>query len=485
MNIHGFRRYAIAPLIVCTLLGASCAINPATGKRQLMLVSEGQEVALGRENDKTITAQMGLYDDEELQAYVHGLGRRLAARSERPDLEWTFRVVDDPVVNAFALPGGYIYITRGILAHMKSEAELAAVIGHEIGHVTARHSASQISKAQLAQVGLGATAILAPEQAARFGNLAQTGLGLAFLRFGRDDERQADDLGLRYMVAGGYDARPMADVFDMLDRVSASSGGGGAPGWMSTHPAPENRRERAETRITALNYDFTQSSVGEKEFLQRIDGMAFGVDPRQGYFKDTSFLHPELRFRMEFPEGWKLQNLRQAVTGLSSEKDAVVQLTLSGEATPEAALEKFFTQTGVTRTGPAMGSISGLPTAGDGFALESEQGKLKGRVGFVGHEGRVFQLLGYAPEYRWPAYEAEVRRTLASFDRLTDRRALDVGPKRVQVVGLDRAMTLDEFASRHRATVPTKTLGLINRIDAGERLVAGRSYKVVTGGELP
>jgi len=485
MSIHGFGRSAIAALIVSCLFGAGCAINPATGKRQLMLVSESQEIALGRENDKTITAQMGLYDDDALQAYVQWLGRRLAARSERPGLEWTFRVVDDPVVNAFALPGGYIYITRGILAHMESEAELAAVIGHEIGHVTARHSASQISKAQLAQAGFNVGAILAPEQAARFGNLAQSGLGLAFLKFGRDDERQADDLGLRYMVAAGYDARQMADVFDMLDRVSASSGAGGTPGWMSTHPAPENRRERAEARIAALNYDFTQSSVGRQEFLQRIDGMAFGVDPRQGYFKDRLFLHPELGFRMEFPEGWKLQNLRQAVAGLSSEEDAVVQLTLSGERTPEAALEKFFARDGVTRTGPAMVSISGLRTAGDGFLLENEPGKLKGRVGFVEHEGRVFQLVGYAPEYRWSVYEAEVRRTMASFDRLTDRRALDVGAKRLQIVQVDRAMTLDEFASRHSASVPTKTLALINRIDEGDRLATGRSYKIVTGGELP
>jgi predicted Zn-dependent protease len=478
-------RFALATAVLCCLLGTACAINPATGKRQLTLISERQEIEIGRENDKAITAQMGLYDDDDLQAYVQELGHRLASRSERPDLDWTFRVVDDPVVNAFALPGGYIYITRGILAHMNNEAELASVVGHEIGHVTARHSVSQMSKAQLAQLGLGIGSIMAPEQAQRFGSLAEAGLGLVFLKYGRDDERQADDLGLRYMVVGGYDPRPMADMFEMLDRVSASAGGGRTPGWMSTHPAPENRRERAEAKIAALNRDFTGWSVDREGFLDRIDGIAFGDDPRQGYFKESRFLHPEMRFRMDFPEGWKLQNLRQAVSAGSPEKDALIQLTLSGAETPEAALTEFFTQSGIRRTGPSMGSISGLRTAGDGFVVTTDEGNLQGRVGYVGYGGRVFQLLGYTVEHRWTTYESEIRRTLASFDQLTDQRALAVQPKRLKAVRVDRAMTLGEFANRHRSSVPVETLALINRLDADSRLAPGKTYKIVTGGDLP
>ena len=194
MRAARFRRALCAGLILPGLLAAACAINPATGKRQLVLISESREIEIGRENDQAIVAEMGLYDDDAMQVYIQELGHKLASRSERPELDWTFRVVDDAVVNAFALPGGYIYITRGILAHMNSEAELVSVVGHEIGHVTARHSVSQMSKAQLANLGLTAGAILAPEETARFGDLAQTGLGLVFLKYGRDDERQADDL---------------------------------------------------------------------------------------------------------------------------------------------------------------------------------------------------------------------------------------------------------------------------------------------------
>jgi predicted Zn-dependent protease len=485
MTAHHLHRFAVPAAALCCLLGTACAINPATGKRQLTLVSERQEIEIGRENDKAIIAQMGLYDDEALQAYVQELGHHLASRSERPDLDWTFRVVDDPVINAFALPGGYIYVTRGILAHMSNEAELASVVGHEIGHVTARHSVSQMSKAQLAQFGLSVGTIIAPERAERFGSLAEAGLGLVFLKYGRDDERQADDLGLRYMVVGGYDPRPMADMFDMLDRVSASSGGGRTPAWMSTHPAPENRRARAESKIAALDRDFTGWTVDREEFLERIDGIAFGDDPRQGYFKENRFVHPDMRFRIDFPEGWKLQNLRQAVAGASPEKDAVIQLTLSDAETPEAALQDFFSGSDIRSTGPNMGSISGLRTAGDGFVATTDQGNLQGRIGFVAYGSHVFQLLGYSVEHRWSTYEDEIRRTLASFDKLTDPRALAVQPKRLKVVRVDRSMTLAEFASLHRSTVPIETLALLNRLDADSRLAPGKTYKVIVGGDLP
>src|SRR5205823_13800609 len=185
------------------LVAAACAANPATGARQIMLVSESQEIAMGRDYDRQIVASIGLYPDSALQRYIQQFGMRLAATSERPNLPWTFRVVDDPVVNAFALPGGFIYVTRGILAHLNSEAELAGVVGHGIGHGTARHSASQMSKQQLAQIGLAVGSIASPEFG-RYAGVASAGLGVLFLKFSRDDESQADHLGLRYMRRAAY-----------------------------------------------------------------------------------------------------------------------------------------------------------------------------------------------------------------------------------------------------------------------------------------
>src|SRR5256885_287468 len=192
-------------LTVFAGLGAlACAVNPATGSRQLMLISESQEIAMGRDYDREVTASIGLYPDSALQGWIQQFGARLAATSERPNLPWSFRVVDDPVVNAFALPGGFIYVTRGILAHLNSEAELAGVVGHEIGHVTARHSASQMTKQQLAQVGLAVGAIASPELG-RYTGLASQALGVLFLKYSRDNESQADELGLRYLRRGRYD----------------------------------------------------------------------------------------------------------------------------------------------------------------------------------------------------------------------------------------------------------------------------------------
>ncbi|HXV85129.1 MAG TPA: M48 family metallopeptidase, partial [Gemmatimonadales bacterium] len=221
----------------------ACAVNPATGERQLMLVSEGQEIAMGREADPQISGQYGLYPDTALQGYVRALGQRLTAVSERPGLPWSFRVVDDPIINAFAVPGGFLYVTRGILAHFNSEAELVAVLGHEIGHVTARHSASQMSQQQLAQVGLVAGMVLAP-RFQDFAGVAQAGLGLMFLKFSRDDERQADELGLRYLVRARYDPREMPKVFAMLASVSQGEDGNRLPSWLSTHPDPVDRQQR-------------------------------------------------------------------------------------------------------------------------------------------------------------------------------------------------------------------------------------------------
>src|SRR6266480_2804604 len=305
------RMTRLTRLTVLAGLGAlACAVNPATGSRQLMLISESQEIAMGRDYDQEVTASIGLYPDTALQRWIQQFGARLAATSERPNLPWSFRVVDDPVVNAFALPGGYIYVTRGILAHLNSEAELAGVVGHEIGHVTARHSVSQMSKQQLAQIGLAVGTIASPEFE-RFAGLASAGLGVLFLKYSRNAERQADDLGLRYMRRVSYDPREMPHVFEMLTRVSQAQGGGRVPEWLATHPDPENRRGRIEQEIAGLPQNISGVAVNRDSYLQRLDGLVFGNNPRDGYFKENQFFHPELRFRMTFPQGWTTSNAKQ------------------------------------------------------------------------------------------------------------------------------------------------------------------------------
>jgi len=474
----------VVRFVFLALLGAGlgCTVNPATGKRQLTLVSESQELQMGRQYDRQMVAELGLYPDDALQQYVQQLGRKLASRSERPDLQWQFRVVDDSTVNAFALPGGYVYITRGILAHLNSEAELAAILGHEIGHVTARHSVSQISKQQLAGAVLGVGAIAAPEVMRDYGELAQVAGGLVFLKFSRDDERQADELGLRYLDRAGYDPRPMIEVFGMLQRVSAAAGGQRLPGWRSTHPAPENREAWARQAVASLGGDLSGRPVGREEYLSRLDGLVFGEDPRQGYFEGGRFFHPGLGFRMAFPEGWKAHNTREAVQAVAPGSDGAVTLTLATQPTTREALEAFLGQEGLSRTDAGVGEVHALPTAGAGFRAETTQGNLAGVVAFVELGGRVFRLLGYAPEARWSEHATAVRAALQSFDRLTDPAALDVQPRRIRIVHPEQALSVGMLGSRYDASVDADTLALINDLDPGVRLEAGRGYKVVTGG---
>ena len=302
---------AVSVGVVSSLLFAGCSINPATGERQLVLMSESQEIAMGRQSHEQIVQEMGAYEDPGVQAYVNRLGQELAALSERPGLPWTFTVLDDPVVNAFALPGGYVYVTRGILTHLGSEAELVSVLGHEIGHVTGRHGVERVSKAQLMGIGLGVGMVLS-EDLRQLGDLAQTGLGLLFLSYSRADEREADDLGLRYTLKGGWDAREMPGVFAMLKAVG-------------------------------------------------IDGMVFGPDPRQGFFENSLFKHPEMAFKIDFPEGWKTVNQRQQVVGVSQQEDAVVTLSLAAETDLEAAAREFLSQEGVNGGRVSSGRIHGNP----------------------------------------------------------------------------------------------------------------------------
>lgn len=478
-----FSRLRAVPLIASLGLGAAaCATNPATGEQQLMLVSRDQEVEMGRAGAEAVRQQIGLYQNQSLQEYVGQVGQELAARSENPNLPWSFQVVDDPAVNAFALPGGFIFVTRGILGYFNSEAEMAAVLGHEIGHVTGRHSAEQISRAQAAQLGLGLGSIFVPE-IAQFGDVLGASLGLLFLKFGRDDERQADLLGLRYMSAANYEPNEMVDVFTMLGRVSEAGGGSSLPSWLSTHPAPEDRRQRIEEVISGLPQSGAQGQVDRDRYLRAIDGIVFGNNPRQGYFRGSTFLHPDLEFTFEFPEGWQTQNLPQMVAGISGNEDAIIQLTLASGNSPDAAAREFFSQQGLRTGNTSSDAVNGLRARWGYFGVTTQDGQeLRGLATFIGYGGHVFQILGYTVASRMSAYDRLFQSSLGSFDRLTDRSALNVQPKRIEIVELNRSMSLQRFAESYPSTVDLQTLALINGVEEGATLEAGRKMKRVVGG---
>jgi predicted Zn-dependent protease len=480
----GARRTAALLSISALLFAAGCSVNPATGKHQLDLVSEQQEIAMGKEADAQIPQQLGLYQDKEVQEYVARIGERLASDSDRPNLPWTFRVVDDPVVNAFALPGGFIYVTRGILTHMDSEAELAGVLGHEIGHVNARHSVNQMSKGMLAQIGLGIGSILSPE-IANLSGLAQTGLSLLFLKYTRDDERQADELAFRYGGRVHYDPRAMVDLFSLLERVSEHEQAGAIPAWLQTHPPPEARREMAEKTLRSMNVDFNDLIVNRDAFLGHLDGMVYGNDPRQGYFRDRRFFHPALRFQVEFPAGWKTSNLRDAVVAQQPNGEAVIVLTLAGEKDADTAARALADQ-GAKPAKEWRDRIGGERAVSYYWTASLQSGTpVAGLAAFVEHGNQVYRLLGYSAEAGFGRYRDDLERSIGSFDRLEDRRALDVQPQRIKLERLDRAMTIDQVARSYRVPLDVRDLALLNNVDPGAELRPGTLVKIVEGQPPP
>jgi predicted Zn-dependent protease len=466
----------LTTVVLLALLGG-CTLNPATGERQLTLMSEAQEIEIGRRAEPQVLATFGEIRDPELQRYVDELGQRLATASERPNLPWAFHVLDDPLVNAFAYPGGFIYLTRGILAHFNSGAELVSVLGHEIGHVTARHSVEQMSQQQLAQLGLGVAAI-ASEDFRPYAGYAAAGLQVLFLKFSRDDERQADDLGLRYMVAQGYDPNQMPNVFRTFDRIQDASGGR-IPNWQSTHPDPGNRVSRIEQHIGQLPPDRRTGTVDRNAYLRRIHGLVFGDNPRHGYAVGTMFYHPDMAFQIEFPEGWSIVNQRQAAGAVSPGQDAVVVLTVASEDTPVDAARAFFEPDGIQ---PGQRWRNDFY---DFSAVNSDGSVVKGVVGFVARRDVVIQLVGYTRGEAYASYRDELRRSVASFSRLTDRRYLDVQPARIEIVELPQAMSFGEFVRRYPSSAEAATVALINGADENQQLERGRLMKRVVGGELP
>ena len=474
----------VLPLLLALPAG-SCVTNPATGGTMLSLVSESQEIRMGQEYAQQVEAVMSLVDDRELQAYVDRVGQSLAAVSERPGLPWSFKIVDDPVVNAFALPGGPIYVTRGLMTHLSSEAEMASVIGHEIGHVTARHSVEQISRQQLAGIGLAVGAELSGA-VRRAAGAVGAGLSVLFLSYSRDDEHQSDLLGVRYASREGYDVREAVTVHRKLERITQLGGGRGVPDWLSSHPSSEDRIARIQALVDTFPASYFQTAeVGREAYLTRVDGLVFGENPRDGFFRESRFLHPDLEFELRFPAGWKTANLPRAVLASSPEEDAILELMLAAQSGHRNAAREFFSQAGLTSRGTEAERIGGFPATIGRFEARTEDGSLEGIAAFVDYGGRTYRILGYTVKGRYRRREAAFTGTLRSFRRLTDRAALNVQPMRIALHTLSRAGSIAAVARSRPSPVSLEQLAVINGVGVDETIAAGTTIKWVVGRRPP
>jgi predicted Zn-dependent protease len=475
-------------LIAVTLLGvaAACATNPVTGRREFNLMSEAQEISIGRESDPQIKQEMGVYNDPALLAYVQEIGLRMAKISERPQLPWQFTVVDQPAINAFAVPGGFIYFTRGILPFLNDEAELAGVMGHEIGHVTARHSAQQYTRSIGGQLGLTALSIFVP--AARpFGEIGAQALGVLFLKYGRDDEMQADLLGATYTSRLGWDPAGVSGMLNTLGRLDEAQGDRrGVPNWLSTHPEPLARVDEVRPIVEKLKAGRSDFVTNREAFLQRIDGIIYGDNPEQGIVRGTTFLHPPLRFQVEFPRGWQVQNSPQQVLAKAPNADVFMLLELvqkpQGRNVQEVAVSQM--------QGAGFRAVQGERTTING--LDAFVGVYQGQIqdlGAVGvraahiaHGTNIYMLAGLTPTELFEQADSAFIGTIRSFRPLSAAEAENIRPNRVDLYVVRQGDTWAGIAERSGGAIPAATLAVMNNSNPGTPPPAGARIKIVVGG---
>jgi predicted Zn-dependent protease len=485
------RSCGFGPLVVATTL-AACATNPVTGEKQFALMSEAEEIQMGRQLDQQVRQEMGVYNDPDLQRYVEEIGLELARSSHRPNLPWSFAIVNSPAINAFALPGGFIYLTRGIMAYLGDEAELAGVLGHEIGHVTARHSVEQYSRATGANLGLTVASIFFPG-ARPYADLASMGLGILFLKHGRDDEMQADRLGAEYAAKSGWDPSGVTGMLRTLGRLDENAGGDrrGVPGWLATHPEPAARVAQVDATVQQAR-SFVPDGTGavrREDYLRRIDGLMYGDDPSEGVVRGNAFLHADLRFALRFPEGWEVVNAPQQVVANEPGTNNYVVMDLVQDAGSARSLADIAQR---SMQGAGFRSVAqGGSTRFNGLDawVGTYQGQLQNigpvvaRVAVILHERNVYRLIGFAPKEAFSRVEPAIADAQASFRPLSREEARDIRPNRVDLYTVRPGDTWQSIAQRAgRDNVRPATLAILNGFPPEEQPRAGDRVKIVVEG---
>ncbi len=444
-------------------------------------MSEAQEISMGEQADPEITAFFGVYDDPELQEFINEKGLEMAKVSHRPNLAYEFKIVDSPVINAFAVPGGFVYFTRGIMAHFNNEAEFAGVLGHEIGHVTARHSVIQQRNSMLGQIGLIAGIILVPELSQFMEPLSQ-GMQLALLSFGRDAERQSDELGVEYSSRINYDAVEMAGFFETLERQQAKSGGSDIPEFLSTHPSPAERN----ITVAALaeewkdKLDLTDPKVNRESYLKRIDGLILGEDPKQGFVENSTFYHPVLKFQFPIPQGWSFQNSPQQVQIAPPSGDGILTMTLAQGNNLEEVRNKMLEQFSLTMVESKNETVNGLSSLITVADQVQEQGTIRVIIGLIKYGDLIYNLMGVAEISKFSTYQIGYVATIRNFRELTDPDKLNRKPDLVRIKTVASSMTLE--AALRNFNMPAERfeeLAILNGMALTDQLSAGTMIKVV------
>lgn len=484
------RLTAVLALIVA-FSGCTLSRSPVSGKKRAYAYSWDQEVQLGREADQQIQAAYGVYDDEALTRYVTEIGQDVLAHSDMRepdtpqifrDTEFYFRVLDSPVVNAFALPGGYIYVTRGLLAHLNNEAQLAVVLGHEIGHVAARHASQRALEQQLGQIALLGGAIAGQElldlPAQEIMNLGSTAAQILFLSYSRDDERESDNLGVEYAARAGYRAGEGAEFFNSLKRISASSGES-IPNWMSSHPDPGEREQTIQRLASEWDQRVDMTRIDQERLYAHLAAIVLGENPRQGFERDGVFYHPDLAFQFPVPEGFTLTNQPTRVTMVEEQQRAAAFFTLSDAASPREGARDLLGQQGIQSVDSGPATVSDLDAYYAVADAEADGQTLRLLSYYVAYQGQVYQFTGYSLRSAFDTYARSFREMMTGFAPLRDETLLAIQPARADVVEAPRRDTFESFLATPLPFELTPTdLAIMNQLELRDEVDAGRALKL-------
>lgn len=479
------KRWTVYLLIILSsiIFIENCVVNPVTGRKELMLISQSDEISMGKNLDKGLKVEIGVYNSLNLNAYVRRIGNRLTPHTHRPNLKYHFAVLDTPVVNAFAAPGGYIYITRGLLALLKNEAELAVVLGHELGHVNARHSAKAMTKQILFGLGLAIGAELS-EKFRKYAPVAVVAGQLLFLKYSRDNEYQADALGVEYSRKGGYNPGAMIGFFKSLLRIEKKAKTVHIPNFLSTHPLTNKRILKVKESLLPKDRN---GIINTNSYLYKIDNLVYGKDPRQGYVRNGYFYHPQMRFKFKMPSRWNIKNTPQKLILTSSDGKGII--ILSAEELINT-IDEYSERTMSKLSNPQVlswnrGYINGFNALYKSVLMladkqNGDKDDVRVDMTFIRKGKMVYTFLSMALNNDFYGYNSLFNSTVMSFSNLRDYRYINVKPLRLKIRRVNRRQRLRDFLSFNGVNRKYyKKISDINGVGLDGFLNRGRLLKIL------
>ncbi|MGI4872393.1 MAG: M48 family metalloprotease [Janthinobacterium lividum] len=439
----------------------------------------------GAQPDPQVIAQFGLYNNAKLQAYITRQGQQMTAISDRPG-NYGFTIVDSPIINAFATPDGHVYFTRGIMAYFNNEAQFTGVLGHELGHITARHGQKQQTKSTAIGIASLLGSVFAPKvMESVVGKVLQGGAQLGLLKYSRDAENEADGLGVKYSTKTGYDAAYMADFFQTLERTEKASGGGTTPGFLSTHPNSADRYERVKGLAAQAKQGLGNRTltINRDTYLRSIEGLVYGEDPRQGFVENSVFYHPDLKMSFPVPSGWKTQNSPEQFQMAEPNGKALLVFMAAGSGSLSDAASALAKQLGLTSPTASQTTLNGFPAAvveGDQAASDQQSAPNHVLAHLIQDGKAVYALIGLAPAASFSTYAPQFQSVAQGYQRLTDASKLARQPEHVHIKTATAPTTLASALAT--SGVPSKRyeeMAILNGMQTTDRLSKGMLYKVV------